>query len=514
MIALLISDSPLQLLSALDWFFTGFIHTASYGDGFREAPDAELIIPLIEPISEEIKYKLLDVVIEEGDITLMDRDILTRIQVCPHTHTHTHTHAHTHTERERERERETLTHTYTRTHTHTQTPGFDLGFCNLHSCAETLGLSFQVQGATLTTFAPLESNNCCLVESGCVDVGNIQGDVNLREVLDCVPKRQLEFLQLADRQTKRLWFLWRDDPASRCGCWGECLFLDSHINRPSARGKMESSVYAANSPKCTLGLDSLTSMLQSQSVRDIDCLQMVHQGLLQHYQNRYCTPDLLNSGSPEMSRLSPTPTSDDTFVSARSSLTSILIEEDNFMSIENVSMASVSGRGRHKKKPSALSSDLHSMKEQTDSEGCGLDSYKDVVATTMLNDVTIQVPVSQPDTDEETNKLISAHAGVQRSLSDGAALLPKTTPPLKQLVNKDFLQLRLPLMTSLTGGQIPEVVSGGTVRPKERYRSHGGTRRTSGESEEERLATVSLSVLVNGCVKAVATPHAIKMVEM
>ena len=96
----------LQLLAALDWFFTGFLHTASYGDGFREAPDAELILPKIEPIAEEIKYKLLDVVIEEGDITLMDRDILTRIQVCPYTHTRMHSHARIHT------------HTHTHTHTH------------------------------------------------------------------------------------------------------------------------------------------------------------------------------------------------------------------------------------------------------------------------------------------------------------------------------------------------------------------------------------------------------------
>ena len=343
-----------------------------------------------------------------------------------------------------------------------------------------------------------------------MDVGNIQGDVNLREVMDCVPKRQLEFLQLADRQTKRLWFLWRGDPTPQCGCWGECLFLDGHIERPCARGKMESSVYAANSPKCTLGLDSLASVLQSLSIRDIDCLQTVHQGLLQHYQNRYCPPDLLNSGLPEVSRLSPSPTSDDSFVSARSSLTSILIEEDNFMSIENVS---VSGRGRHKKKPSTLTSELLSMKEETDSEGCSLESYKDVVATTMLNDVMIRVPVTQPDTDEETNILLSAHAKVQRSLSDGAALLPKTTPPLKPLIVKDFLQLRLPLMTSLTGGQIPEVVSGGTVRPRERRRPQG-SRRTGGESDDDGLATLSLSVLVNGSVKVVATPHAINMVEM
>ena len=70
-----------QLLSALDWFYTSFIHVSSLGDGFREAPDAELIEPKVDEFSELIKYKLFDLNISEADIHIMEDSIITRLQV-------------------------------------------------------------------------------------------------------------------------------------------------------------------------------------------------------------------------------------------------------------------------------------------------------------------------------------------------------------------------------------------------------------------------------------------------
>ncbi len=58
-----------------------FSHTASFGDGCQVAPDGDRIEPKIEPISEEIKYKLFHFMIEEGDLAVADGDALTRIQV-------------------------------------------------------------------------------------------------------------------------------------------------------------------------------------------------------------------------------------------------------------------------------------------------------------------------------------------------------------------------------------------------------------------------------------------------
>ncbi len=72
---------PTQITTALDWFLTVFTHTASFGDSCREAPDGELIQPKIEPISEEIKYKMFHFMIDEGDLNIVDGDTLTRIQV-------------------------------------------------------------------------------------------------------------------------------------------------------------------------------------------------------------------------------------------------------------------------------------------------------------------------------------------------------------------------------------------------------------------------------------------------
>ena len=65
----------------LDWFQLVFIHTVSHGDGFREAPGAELIQPMVDPISEEIKYRLFDLSILEADVSITEGSTLTRLQV-------------------------------------------------------------------------------------------------------------------------------------------------------------------------------------------------------------------------------------------------------------------------------------------------------------------------------------------------------------------------------------------------------------------------------------------------
>lgn len=177
-----------------------------------------------------------------------------------------------------------------------QSPGFDLGVCTLHSEAETLGLSLQLQGLTATSYVPLTSDPCHMLEVGHLDVGNIQGDLHLREQLECVPERQLAFLERADASTKRLWFLWRDKASTDvalCGCCGGCLFLDGSIERQLPKEKIQSAVYCQLFPSLHdntlsrhLGLQPLKKALLLSKACEVDCIRNIHRGLLEHYNLR------------------------------------------------------------------------------------------------------------------------------------------------------------------------------------------------------------------------------------
>lgn len=70
-----------QLLSAVDWLYTCFIHISSLGDGFVPAPGADLIEPEVDKQAELIKYKLFDLNIMEADIHVMEDSTVTRLQV-------------------------------------------------------------------------------------------------------------------------------------------------------------------------------------------------------------------------------------------------------------------------------------------------------------------------------------------------------------------------------------------------------------------------------------------------
>ena len=83
-------------MSAVDWLYTSFIHVSSLGDGFREAPDADLIQPKVDEYSEIIKYKLFDLNITEADIHIMEDSSITRLQVFYTAHVCTSYHWQSH----------------------------------------------------------------------------------------------------------------------------------------------------------------------------------------------------------------------------------------------------------------------------------------------------------------------------------------------------------------------------------------------------------------------------------
>lgn len=142
----------------------------------------------------------------------------------------------------------------------------------------------------------MTSDPCHMLEVGHLDVGNIQGDLHLREQLECVPERQLAFLERADASTKRLWFLWRDKTSSDvalCGCCGGCLFLDGSIERQLPKEKIQSAVYCQLFPSLHdstlsrhLGLQPLKKALLLSKACEVDCIRSIHRGLLEHYSLR------------------------------------------------------------------------------------------------------------------------------------------------------------------------------------------------------------------------------------
>lgn len=369
-----------------------------------------------------------------------------------------------------------------------QTPGFDLCFCGLHSEKETLGMSFQLHGATVTTFAPTDSS--CVVESGVIDLGPISGDLSLREPEDCVPNRQLEFLKLADKQTKRLWFLW--DNKGNCGCWGGCLFHDDFIKRPLTQGKKESAIY--NSQITTQVLDSLESNLSSQCIREFDCLQTIHKGLLEHYQCKYTPPAHIPPSKLSRPQSNVSDMDDESFVSAHGSISSLM--EAEFVSVEDLSAVATKLKG----KPTALNLDAGSGVKADER---GQETYRDVSNTHTLSDTRLRVCMDTQVVEEGE----SHHFSVKRTRSEGAARDPKTTPK-KLTPARECLVMRLPQLSLTSIGQVPLVISRGTMmRSKDRSRGRVQV------DKDYSLATFSLGVSVVGPLKVVLTPAAATMVH-
>ena len=293
----------------------------------------------------------------------------------------------------------------------------------------------------------------CLLECGLLDIGNIQGDLNLREVEECVPQRQLEFLRKADTMTRRLWFLWHDEEEEegdryvlmdefRCGCCGGCAFLDGCIERQPQRVKLDSMVYTWETPHSeptkvetgagtlehTIGLQTLEQALPTLGVKEVECVLHIHRGLLDHYEQKYTKPVAASCSADtpishiqhllESSEFSSRPLSvisDSSYKSAVSSLTSQdESDEDQFLSMENISEAGLYGlpatlgvgsgrKPRHRKKASAQNSELKTMAasgtgggtETVDALLCADPQapYRDLVATQAYRPTLLYVPL-------------------------------------------------------------------------------------------------------------------------
>ena len=432
--------------------------------------------------------------------------------------------------------------------------------CTLHSEAETLGLSLQLQGLTATTYVPSTSDPCSMLEVGQLDVGNIQGDLHLREHLECVPERQRTFLERADSATRRLWFLWKEKQSSDvslCGCCGGCLFLDGSIERQLPKEKIQSSVYCPLFPSLPtdtmsrhLGLQPLKKSLLLTKASEVDCVRSLHRGLLEHYNLRYGVKVIgqsaQESGPPENSsesRQSLTLTSDESFVSARSSLTSFFEGEEQFVSLQNINEAgmegvAISGWSKHRKKPSAdLRPIFVAVNDEPDSESEKRDvvggEYGGILPAETLRPVTLHIPWkmkqgagSEPELRPPIHPALvrmrsapdtsSAPSSPYHRIFSTSNVETKTQPLLAtgRVANFDHrssLKLIIPILKSHSSGSVPAVVQRNSARPKERRRR--GLHEQDGDKDQSKLSTVSLGVNFNGCLSLSITPLQLTFID-
>ncbi len=358
----------------------------------------------------------------------------------------------------------------------------------------------------MSSYVPTADDPSCMLECGCVDIGNILGDLSVRDVNECVPRRQRYFLERADAQSKRLWFLWSEGGGRgeefRCGCWGGCAFYDSCVQRSQPQEKDTSVVYAppfllseslksetGPSAHRVLGLHNLRRTLPTLCVKNLDCVRLLHQGLLEHYDLRYSQEPQVRQSSAtasgreeggalesQVSADRSSVTSEGSFHSARSSLTSLA--EDEFASIPSVNEAGLSDlrppfppdarRTRHRKTRSVVSHDIksttstHGGKEGTDPSATPpiyhshdtADALKDLVPSQLYKPVALYIPLKteRADKHSDTKRRSDGHRHHRRQLSHESPLISYRAE------NMDTQSLRTP-QPSISGAASPAVLS-------------------------------------------------------
>ena len=71
-----------QLAEAAGWLQAIVQQIVGVADTTVQAPNGQPIQPLVDPLSEDIKYFLFDLSIAQTDVHLMEGESLLRVQVC------------------------------------------------------------------------------------------------------------------------------------------------------------------------------------------------------------------------------------------------------------------------------------------------------------------------------------------------------------------------------------------------------------------------------------------------
>lgn len=464
------------------------MHTLSLGDAFEVSPNGEAICPRAEPISEEIKYRLFDLEIAEADVHVYEVGSMARLQSA----------------------------------------GLDLQMCTFHDGDDTLGLSWQLQSLTVTGLLPDPQEPSLTLQVGLLDLNILQGNLALREPLDSVASRQLSFLRRADLRTRRLWFLWKEESLPvPCGCCGGCLFMKNCVTRKTPVVRSESAVYAPQFSPLTsvprhMGFGKLGETLLQSNISELECMWSLHKGLQDHYQVRYAdkrsahqAPLTLRPEERSSKVISSRPVSgsdDASFVSARSSLTSLLAED--YVSVKDVHVEAVEEllthrtTSRHKRKPSGLSMDVRSGDQnQVDCED-SCSGYSGIVNSCFLHSATFQIPCSAPTGDHapstEQTRFKVHH---RHSVSDTSYVVPQSadTAPLP---SAHFL-VYVPCLSPDTAGALPlPTQTAATYTLERKRRTHFLQTRPDGKQD----AKFSLSVQLSERNQLILSPPFLKII--
>ena len=401
--------------------------------------------------------------------------------------------------------------------------------------------------------------------------------MKLREVEECVPGRQLDFLRRSDERSKRLWFLWEKgeggtrhssvEETVRCGCYGGCLFYDACVERPLPQEKSDSAVYATPFPdlpspeegsvaasfsKKPLGLQTLRRSLQSQSMKDVACVVSLHEGTLEHYMIRYRTP----STSPEKKTplqedveekrrsLDTTESSDvnsEVFLTPHASLTSLVDETYHSLEDLSVSGAAVSQqiaegkRLKHKKKPSSLSYEYRLSGVPStegvdngtyDSSTSESDYFQDLVPSHSCVPLVLHVPLKQAPRLRVSGASATSTPSHRFSgglLSSDATYLRSASVPSGSTSRQGTVKRHPRDLQNSLKLRLPILVQSSNSHLPAVVRRDavkvGVLRKRSrhdsdgGELEEGKLAKVSLSLLAREDVTVMASPPLLSFVR-
>ena len=258
------------------------------------------------------------------------------------------------------------------------------------------------------------------------------------------------------------------------------------------------------------------------------------------------------------SRQSLSLTSDGSFVSARSSLTSFL-DDDQFVSLQNINeagmegvapggwslegVAATGGWNKHRKKPSVDLRPLFIATKDAEPDGEageGEDNHADyggVLPSQSLRLITLPVPLKKKGragSDSELRPPVHPAVVRMRSAPESASansspyhriyshsnVDPKGQPALaiggrgSFLDPKNSLKLVIPVLRTHSNGCVPAVVQRDSARPRERKRrGRFSPTHEEGEGDESKLSTVSLGVHINGRLSLSLTPLMISFLD-
>ena len=401
-----------------------------------------------------------------------------------------------------------------------QSNGLDVGLCGLHHKEDKLGLSFLLQGLLATSAVPLSSDPSCLLECARLQVGDVKGDLSLRDSTHSVPSRQLAFLKKADSRSQRLWFLWpqgSDQTLQECGCCGGCLFLGDYIRRPegagSPGGPLEVSEEGGKTYNPT-SLHTLKKVLTLYAITDRECLAQLHQGLLKYV--GVSEPETNTAGEPHSSRKGEGPLSTEAkFYSAPSGRTSPSDSLSSYVSANSTFSLAEEGNSGEGCEPTSSRKSWRQSRHMGGRLGVADEHtllYKDFSPTHTCHLTVLYVPMKQLSAVED-----STPASQYESPQLNVRTLGKAPPPPPATIREGLhhtpkmMVMKLPLLEHPTPGLLP-VVTERAKRQKERGRRTVDSN-TSSLGGEGSLAMASLCLNVCDRTQVVVSPLLLPVVE-